>query len=361
MEDKRLDNIIDSKLGDFELPYQPGSWDALANKLNDADATERFDEGIRRKLSDIDQSYQPLYWDLLAQRLEQETTFRRQLLRYKATEILLVFLILITFVQIFQNQTMKNMLPFGNKVISEKITPRSSTSIDVYKSNESISSNFISEIPTSSEEVFKYNDVTASPSDFVIPSNDRFSRIRQFAVSPTSPLLSKNAIAPLSMENQTLDQLGYEAINERSKTIETIHSQSIALLENKATALPKPEPIEKRWRIGILASSNIDYIQTPYDEIFGLAPISRFDLGGYSGGISISKEWKRWEVETGLIYSHKKYESKDPYFYYGNISDGYSVEGVKNIEFNTIQIPVNVSYDVIQKEKWHFYALGGAS
>lgn len=365
MEDKRLDNIIGDKLGDFEMSYQPGSWDALANKLNDADATERFDENMRRKLSDIEMSYQPLYWDLLAQRLEQETTFRKQLFRYKATELLLVLLILITFVQIFPNQTMKNILPFGNKGISAEISIN-----DKIVSEENTTPALAEYINQSDLDVATTPPMTTSELDLSDTPNRSAALLSSRKAMVTDQLELSSIPFKLQSSNTSfpvtvLEVNQLDDTNENTKVFftltESIASKNIALLENDAASLPEAEKVSKRWRVGMIASTNIDYVQTPYDEIFGLAPISRFDLGGYSGGVTISREWKRWEVETGLIYSHKKYESKDPYFYYGNISDGYNVEGIKNIEFNTIQIPVNVSYDVVQKEKWHFYALGGAS
>ncbi|MEN0049037.1 MAG: hypothetical protein AAF806_18375 [Bacteroidota bacterium] len=370
MEDKRLDNIIGDKLGDFEIPYQSSSWDALADKLNEADATERFDESIRRKLSDIELSYQPLYWDMLAQRLEQENTFRKQLIRYKATELLLVFLILITFVQVFPNQGMRNILPFGNKGISEElnVTAKASNEINTYKSsvdvdkvNFNVTTNFPTSISVSEIESHNTNNTARSISPTTFAGQD-FINVNQLDAS-LALLEVKTANASLPVTISEFNQLngGEESTSTFFILTEPMATQSITLLEDQAASLPEAEKTIRRWRVGMIASSNVDHIQTPYDEIFGLAPISRLDLGGYSGGVTVSKEWKRWEVETGVIYSHKKYESRDPYFYYGNISDGYSVEGVKNIEFNTIQIPVNVSYDLAQQEKWHFYALGGAS
>ncbi|NJL76758.1 MAG: hypothetical protein HC892_18780 [Saprospiraceae bacterium] len=135
MEDKnRLDDIIGKKLNQFEAPYQPSSWDALNERL-DAEtelANENFDELIQKKISAMETPYQPLHWLMMSALLDEKAALRRELVRCKTAEVLLVLLLLFTFTQIPPvTSSLPNLKPIASK---NKINvPASDTELDFSK------------------------------------------------------------------------------------------------------------------------------------------------------------------------------------------------------------------------------------
>jgi hypothetical protein len=139
----------------------------------------------------------------------------------------------------------------------------------------------------------------------------------------------------------------------------------LELLEDKvgAASIGIPTIIAKQHRhlrVGMFTAVNLDNIKTPYDEVFNQAPYTRL-AWQYGGGFSIGWLSKRMEIETGLSYGHKAYKPILNPVYYGNINSGYKVEGIKNIELNTFQIPLNIRYSWWNKNGWQIYGLTGAS
>ncbi|MEM9888407.1 MAG: hypothetical protein AAF849_21105 [Bacteroidota bacterium] len=354
MQDRDLDKIIGDKLGDLDLPYKFGSWDALEQKMEASKFEEQFDENIRHKLSDLDLSHQPMYWDMLAHRLEQEAALRNQLIRYKVSEVLLVFLILITFVQFFPDPTL------NYKFFADKNTEVASSLNDKYivaldsdnhtVDNEGKSSYLTSHTPFESktEESVK---AVGQPS--------ALNPLQHAFVSPivAASQENNNDLAAIKEKwSQSLASLSKEQLASLAEQ-ETV----VLLIENSSVAaIPITEVINKQkshFRLGIYTNANIDHIQTPYDEIFDLAPLSQH-VFGYGGGISFAWKKKRWELETALAFNHKQYVPMDD----KAVKYDDLIEDLTNFYINAAQISTQVRYDVVQsKEKWQFYVLGGTS
>ncbi|MEM0995256.1 MAG: outer membrane beta-barrel protein, partial [Bacteroidota bacterium] len=355
MQNKDLDKIIGDKLGNLDVPYRAGSWDALEQKLDATNAEESFDDNVRRKLSDIEMSYQPTYWNLLAHRLEQESVLRHQLIRYKASELLLVFLILITFVQFFPNKTSKyEALEATNIANKEQIT----FSPTISESNQLTET----DVP-----------LTTSGNIFVPPTDDAAQAFLANSDVPNRTIIPLVALeenqAELIASNKVTDH-SIESIKARLTEIGISNSEGliaalavdedIPLLENdllaQITITKTPFKKKKHFRLGIYANSNVDHIKTPYDEIFDLDPRSQNALG-YGGGISFGWRGRRMEIETGIAYNRKRYAPTDN----SAVRYGDKIEDLINMEIDVVQIPLQLHYNFLQKEEWHFYATAGMS
>lgn len=368
MEDKNLDNILEDKLSNFEFPYQAHTWDALAEKLDAADqAVEQFDQKVREKLSESDMPYQPAYWDLMAQRLDKEASLRRQLVRYKITEALLVLLILVTFVHIFSN-------PLGR----QKLLPISSTSPIEPTVTTTVFDLPISDVSTIEAEtaqtiaISTANSETAVlPTPVAIPSNSGSDINNSSTVQATTETANVHqSVVPLISTDQQLPLLTLIK-NELAKTGQNVpftalpSDQAISLLtghEAVPTIELLPQKVEKRLRLGMFMNANVDQIRTPYDEIFDLDPISQ-EVLGYGGGLLLGWEWKRWEFETGIAFNHKQYVPADnsAVRYSSATGNDNIVEDLRNIELNILQIPLQLRYDFVQKDNWHIYTLNGVT
>lgn len=141
--DKHLEEKIKAALKDLEAPLAPGSWDAFAQRLDEApaDPAEAFDGAILHRLGGLvappvadgwalmermieadetaelieneavmdsalyqkfdrfEAAYEPQHWPLMARRLEEEFSLRYKIYRYKIAEIALLVLFLMTVVR----------------------------------------------------------------------------------------------------------------------------------------------------------------------------------------------------------------------------------------------------------------------
>lgn len=352
MEDKhRLDDIIGKKLNQFEAPYQPSSWDALNERL-DAETelpNESFDELIQKKISDIETPYQPLHWLKMSALLDEKAALKRELVRCKTAEVLLVLLLLFTFTQI---PPVTSSLP-NLKLIASKNkvnVPASDTELDLSKVN-TLNNQYIDRLKQLNQQPISRQ---------TSPLSDRKK------ISTPLTKLAEQPIALLITEHRAINSIaqGGETKEEPSDSPIDILDKSQYLLDaNQVASIGVPFvkiKQHKHLRIGMFTALNLDHIKTPYDEVFNQAPYTRLVLE-YGGGFSIGWQWKRMEIETGLSYNHKAYKPILNPVYYGNINSDYKVEGIKDIELNTFQIPLHLRYDWLRKGAWQVYGLGGAA
>ncbi|MEM1324681.1 MAG: hypothetical protein AAGI23_01945 [Bacteroidota bacterium] len=354
MQDKDLDKIIADKLDKLDVPYQANSWEALEGKLDANDTEGQFDEQVRQRLEGVEMPYQSTYWDRFAQQLDQDKLLRKQLLRYKLTEALLVLLILITFVHIFSN-------PIGvQKLLSTR-------DIDIQKSaapNQQI----MAFMPEMEANHSLEAENTIPP---IVELNETTTLTTTYTQKPTSTTTNtatsskkSTQIANIStLADRATPQLQAAAVIEKTQQQTTesaaIEPLAIATLPTETApttmALQAPAP-NKQFRVGMYVTSNIDQIKTPYDDILDLPPISQY-ASSYGGGVILSWKRDRIELETGFGYANKQYVPAD------NSAVRYynTVEDLRNIELNLVHIPVQVRYDAVQKEKWQIYMLGGSS
>jgi hypothetical protein len=148
--------------------------------------------------------------------------------------------------------------------------------------------------------------------------------------------------------------------------VEELAWDKIALLESANRPLgkqgfkfPKENIIV---RVGMYGSPNVDHIINEPSVIAGkeIPSLNRYALG-YSGGISLGFGVNRLEMETGLIYTSKRYEPIEVQFIAGNVEKGFKNEAFKFFEFNSLSVPVNVKYDFVSKGKWRLYAYAGGA
>ncbi len=342
MEDKHLDQWIGDKLGNLDVPYQSSSWEQLQGRLEEEEASDHdFDAAMRERLSDIEISYRPSYWNMLAARLEEEDALRRQFIRLKSIELGLLFLLLITFINISPTAIERI-----NKVSFDQTISNTASSAVV----ESVP--LIAESETK-EKVAVINPLPEYASVFTSPT--RPLEEEALAALPVSGVSSAFAKAEevSKIQKRGVDEVQDELVSATPFLLNDQHKASPSIV------FPKPRT-RKHLRVGMFSSLNGDYINTPYDEILNQAAYSRVAVN-YGGGFSVSWEWSKWEIETGLAYNHKEYSPEQTPVLFGNTVDGYNVEGLLNIELNTFQIPLQVKYDVKQTSKWHFYTASGVS
>jgi hypothetical protein len=128
-------------------------------------------------------------------------------------------------------------------------------------------------------------------------------------------------------------------------------------------SIPADKP--RQVRFSLFASSDLNYVFTPttnldvFDTLVRVNNDTAFALG-YGGGILASFKMNRWEVQTGGVYSFRRYAPNTPKFTIETV--GYYIsEDFKGIQQDLLQVPLNVQYHFKNTGNWRFYGLAGAS
>ena len=115
------------------------------------------------------------------------------------------------------------------------------------------------------------------------------------------------------------------------------------------------------FRIGFQGGPDYNRVVTPATIINGKQyRADRYSLG-YSGGLTFGMERGRWEIETGLIYSNKRYFSLPVVVLDGSVQGGFFGDGTKQFDLDVFQVPLNFRYNFFRKKRWRLYALAGIS
>lgn len=395
MEDKHLDRILKEKLEHLQTPMPTDAWDLFeqqmdAQDVGTPDANDQFiDQTVFNKLHRLEAEYDASNWKLMAAKLDEEFRYHHQIIRYKAMELIMLFLLVFTAA---------HYLPF-KETTSPTFSPIPSNApvkvpLDTKENDNTLQAN--AKIPSSSAEL---NNTSPTPykntssSTQARKSDTDFSAANKLAnnssskvVPPSLPTEEENlntSAIPLLPSLAIVEELELERAAEptsyiKSKLVETISSTSIynnpssllAALDQKEinpleyslrqiTVKPR---LRKKWhtRIGMLSSLDYNRVITPESPEDRIEGFERYAMG-YGGGISFGFTKGRFEVESGFLYTAKQYKAVPVLFIGGNFRDGFYGEGVKDITINMINIPLHFKYNFFIKNRWRFYGLTGVS
>ncbi|MEL6655393.1 MAG: hypothetical protein AAFY48_13440 [Bacteroidota bacterium] len=384
-----IDRIIRQKMNHIRPEFRPGSWDRLAERLDEAEATDAFDSDISSRLQRMSVPYQESSWAKLAARLELERRRIQAIFHYKAMEVSLLLLLFMTAWHHLplQQQEEEFVLPpeipvaaleNDEEINSAQATivlqPFASEQVSLTTPTEAQSEN--NALPT---EAFVADASTGTKSSASHSAVSNWSN-RSFAINqePVSPLITdevdgivyENPDAQTQLKTffaQKADRLSSPSDNfAATGPLAALDGGETPLLDygDPAELLNFIRPVERKTflRIGFIGSPDYNRIVTPSQEVVDGTVVSydRYSLG-YGGGITLGVEHGRWEIETGAIYAARSYQAIPTVYISGNLREGYNGIGLSNIELNTVQAPLNFRYNFILHDKWRFYAQGGAS
>lgn len=363
MEDKQLDDLIGGKIKDIERPYESNTWLALQTKIEQTQvqADKAFDDTVKHKMQRLEPSYQSWYWSLLATKLDEEAALRKQLIQYKSIELLLALLLIFTCIHCLPTAYEKLTQSKGEKTATSYLDLEAKLGSTLSKENSLISYDATLSNSASKRTITNTNDsnLALAPSVNSTVAIDKAETVSSdLSALPVKAIsFAPAAIIPNEIKVANIDIM--PAFTPEALT----HQHWTAIPNDKLwgiSPLITANKSKKQIRVGMFAALNGDYIYTPDDAVLNLPAYARV-ASDYGGGFSVAVEWKRWAIETGLIYNHKEYSPEQVPIFFGNSIDGYYVEGLRNIELNTFKVPVQVRYEFKQSEKWHVYTLGGAA
>lgn len=418
-----FDEFIRGRMQDVEAEGQPEGWDLLADRLSKeeggtAAADEKLMEAVVfEKMSQMEAPFEPAHWNKLETRLNEEYRFVNKIIRYKSLELSLFLLLIALFVNYYPESTnLKNKkVPLGTPAIASDIEIKETTAsisnttgTDIASSESSkraskTEGNQAGDLPAISPTAgisgerpalvataskasapdlpIAQESSSLSANDETVAAINESSEQRTFSLLAAlqKPSLlqqelevvlpeNRSALDPSSMINSPIS--GMDLINDNAgldlnlwAALTPVPGLAIAPYADDLEAIAEitPSPRERFIRFGVQGSSDYNRIITPPTYIDGQKhALDRYALG-YSGGITFSWGNKKWEMESGLIYSAKKYLPLDLSEIDYSLTEGLSGERLKSFEYDMISIPLNFRHHFIPNGKWRFYYTAGVS
>lgn len=112
--------------------------------------------------------------------------------------------------------------------------------------------------------------------------------------------------------------------------------------------------------VGMFGSADYNHILVPASSEKRLTESLERAAIGYGGGLSLSADFGRLEVETGAIYAARYYPVGIVYVR-GSLLSGLRGDELRTTELNMLSVPLHIRYDYWQRNKWRAYVLGGGS
>ena len=411
---KKFDRILREKLENIQPEYFPESWDIFEQKL-DADGVgvpetnvKDIDEIVFNKLHQLEVPYNAASWNRMSTRLAEEFSFTHKLVRYKAIELSLLLLLFFTFFQYLpraekaapvasdqkteQLQSNPSSIPTQAQTTAQDQEPLKNTLnqqiIQKTKNQASINNkapNANNALPSSASEedqsLISQSSGLPGLANNSNPGVEGLNQANKQVLRPnknrSTKKLSTLPILNYPLTSPTLNPSLSDLMNLKERTtglkiqqpitpLSPIKSDLLGLVNyDGKPILPKNAITSKnkpKLRFGMLGSTNYDHIVTPPVEVEpdSIVSLDRYALG-YGGGFTLGFEWGRWELETGAIYSAKKYDALPVVYLDGGFDQGYYGVGYKTIEFNIFTFPLNIRYNYLLHNRWRLYALAGGS
>ena len=361
---KEFDQIIRDKMQGFEPSFVPESWDFLEQKMNAQEAQEAeaipendvIDQVSYEKLHNYYQPYDKTHWEIMAGKLEREFYFIQELFRVKTMEVSLMLLLLLFLGRLIPGDNFK--VPAIN--LDDKMIVQSEQHFTTGQDNQLIQATDHIAVATHDEQSIQESKPVITSLQGKSPVSQRLTPVNsvlfveQLPANPVQSKIAESATLPALVQTTT------------SLPIDMLEEQAIAMLESPTpeTGLEfQPYPSNDIIvRIGMFGAPNVDHIVNEPLIIGGeeIPSLNRYALG-YSGGISLGIGVNRFEVETGLVYTSKRYNPIEVQFVAGTVEKGFRNETFKFFEFNTVSVPVSLRYNIIDNPKWRIYAIAGGT
>ena len=351
MEEEKLDQYVKNKLSSLETDVPKDAWKAFSDKLKNAETEDhfnwekKFDLNIYKKLNQFIFPANDKYgWGYFNEYYSRVKRNEKKIIVFKAMEITMAFLLFITTLQrdffspfpqiiLSDNDAAPVLAIRGNDNLSLALLENKTTeggSIEKQQVRDRITYT----------QLHKYdNEVHKTLKDENLFSVDPIPVIKPMEL--TTP---KKSVSLSSFSN--IEQLP------------TLNSMNIPLSPRKIYIRNMLD--FGKWHLTLLTGLDGDNVFTPENIRFKVPQITR-NSPGFHVGFLLSEGANRLETGIGFIYAHKEYNAPRITFIQGSLRDGYTTEQLKKIQLNLLQIPVFTRYNVVNTDKWKFYASIGAT
>lgn len=405
-----LDEVIRSKMADLGAPYRPETWDWMNDRLDEIDEgspagaeMQTMDEAIYERMHRLEKTYDPNHWPMLLKKLEGNAYVGEHIIRYKAMEISLLLLLLVTFIRLpFQTETTP---PVRTPEIQQS-RPQAQNELNTSEDHSLINTDIADASGLSPEEPHlssienkadlaensanqpddvagEWNEaerdaiIDRQLTDGLFTSGNRLPNAELQGIQEISQLPTQSR--SLSVPDQKIAANIFPNAHEPAveHTILGVNPANVlGMMTYLPTGMARPlcltctgkldqeAKAAKQTtfiRIGMQGGPDYNRVITPSTLVNGdYYEADRYSLG-YSGGLTIGLEKGRWEIETGLMYSNKRYYALPILVLDGSVEDGFFGDGTKQFDLDVFQVPMNFRYNFFRKNRWRIYAMAGVS
>jgi hypothetical protein len=360
-KDRSFDDIIKDKLNNVTPTYQPENWERFKERLgnefsNEIQDIEFFDRVVRQKTPATSNTGFSDNWSALVNRLDIIYRRERDLALSKLLELLALLLLFWVLETHLAPQSSEPALFAGNETTDSIGAPaKKPQDTSVAKSNNS-STPLTGENPSAS-----------------VSKTDK--KLQQTESAQQSGLETTQSIAVNSINDAAYQPAANYLVPAIQIQLPQPLVNQLELPQLESTiwgAMPEilPKNNTKRFYIGMFGSTDINSIHTPgsiegpFSELdrstISIPGLQRYALG-YSGGAALGFGRGRWESEIGMIYTAKLYQARPVLYVTGSVSEGFSAEGLKDIELNMLAVPFQMKYNWLQQNGWRLYTSAGAA
>jgi len=340
MENQEFDRILRKKLENIRPEYDPTSWASLAARMDagsPAHSEEELDQVVFEKLHAFAPAKGPEGWQRLAFRLEAARV-RPQLIQVKVLEAALLLLSLFVLLDLLPT-------PSSRAVAESAVQPNGAEAL-----RQTPRSGRVQEVPAASLPPVEASSPPARREVHPLAPGKAVALLPAFPVRPLPLPFARLAIqrpAPRQMEKAVpplpaLDQSSGPADEGLDWDPDFPRLRSHPLV------------------VSMYGTFNYNRIFTPAgtEAPDGTPAVKRFDPG-YGGGITLGTQWGRWEFGGGLEFNAYTYQPRQVVYLEGSLKEGLYGLGIKDVQINTLGIPLYVRYDVLRRKSWRLYAQGG--
>lgn len=386
-----FDQAIANKLGAIEAEAANADWEAFSRKLEIEEAAESLapedpiDAVVLEKIGDLRVPLQPTHWQLMAMRLEEIFVLRQRIFRQKVAEAALMVLLLLALIRF---QPVLTSVSDTDLVIA----PGQSESLQLERASEASQANQL-QVPQETNvqagriEKGALESRVAAPKpttpvvgaeserapEEVLPGEDSHSttelagRPQRRALDVPNLLSGRISRPVLEPELPALGVKGMAA-KRFDATELPVEWAAVEALSSPALILPKVKrnlPLETQVRFSLLGTIDYNIINTPPDrfEFQGTYISTEADTtaaSGYGGGILIGFKRGRWDLQTGGIYSFKRYIPNTPVVVFQTVNY-YVQEDFHGIQQDILQVPLQLNYYFKNQGYWNLYGGVGVS
>jgi hypothetical protein len=388
LPDRSFDEMIFGKLSGLQSQKDPQAWARFEEKLNKIAPDQpvpvsSFDQMIATQLKRQQPAYNHSHWLLLKKRLDWISFVTNRLAFYKLSELAVLLVLLFYLGQ--------SKLPMSGPIAADQslentgLSDEPVSNLEKSKSSGVDAEPIVTLAPLESKALVPALSVPSQPS--LEPDQYLLDRIARQAEAPDKPSKEKiTGQARLLSELLPLEGVGFKVLPQPDraaarrfalgaepgylpKTAEDLRLADISSIaadplvpERFISLASLIKPVNSKPLVNFSMMGAFDYnrILTPDNKEFRLREFDRYEAG-YGGGFLVGFEKRRLGIQTGGIYSFKKVRPFRVVYLEGSFDRGYLGEILKEYDYSTISIPLNITYDLIKNSGWRIYALAGAS
>lgn len=400
-----IDTVAQSNLSAYEVVYKPTDWLLMSNALDNAGYVDEIDVVAQDALESYEVAYRSADWNMMETQLNEDERVRTHLVILKTIEVCLMLFAIWTFVQFVPFDAPSKLHKVIHTPVEENITKDNipieeniheipiEKSMDLEESPKATATEGVPIAAFKQKSSDKNNSNTVEDSEQTHLSNVDNSISTQIAESmveghliehetlvevPDTKLVKPSAatsrqelhqIVRDGFDNQQsiteLDLKGYRVLHLKNagKINQMLATKSLHLIEkpyglNLVNIDKKTRPLLKPARIGLALGPNFTNIVTPKTA----GPKKEAGVGSSVGMVLDLELTDKWEWSIGFILTNKQFSHRTTTdFTYGINAPERTLNSVTDVQYNVIQIPLQLQYNIKKLYPWRFYAVSGVT